>query len=282
MKELDGEKLAKKIRKNLRKRLKETEIRPRLATVLIGENPASQKYVELKERDCKEIGIEFKTHHVPSEANQKDVEELISDLNEDENFDGILVQLPLPEHLEEKEVIEKIAPEKDVDGLTSYNIGRLWADRYDFARDMLPCTPKGVVRLLEEYSIEIAGKEAAIVNRSNLVGKPIAKLLLDRNATVSICHSQTKNLKRYTKSADILITAVGARPEFTIEKQMVKKGAVVVDVGMNYLEDGLYGDVKFNEVKNKTSYITPVPGGVGPMTRVMLLENVTLAGGIKP
>lgn len=200
------------------------------------------------------------------------------DLNQDDDFDGILVQLPLPDHLDEFEVLETIAPEKDVDGLTPCNVGKLWSDNYDFEKDLLPCTPKGVVRLLNKYRIQIEGRDAVIVNRSNLVGKSLAKLLLDENATVSLCHSKTEDIEKHTRKADILVTAVGGRPGFSVGKEMVKKGAVIVDVGLNYLEDGLYGDVEFEKVKEKTSFITPVPGGVGPMTRVTLLENIMTAG----
>lgn len=281
MTELDGSKLADEIKKSIREKLEESENPPGLATVLVGEDSASQKYVELKEKDCTEVGIDFQTHHLSSGVSQNEVEDLIQELNEDEEFDGILVQLPLPVHLDEFEVLETIDPEKDVDGLTPYNIGRLWSDNYDFENDLLPCTPKGIMRLLEKYEIHLESKEAVIVNRSNLVGKPLAKLLLDRNATVSLCHSRTKNIEEHTSKADILVTAVGARPNFVVGEDMVKTGAVVVDVGMNYLDDGLYGDVEFEEVKNKVSHITPVPGGVGPMTRVMLLENVMIAGDMK-
>lgn len=278
---LDGKKLAEDIKGKIEDRLDSLDEPPGLATILIGDDSASKKYVELKDKDCTEVGINFETHHLSSDISQEEVTDLVENLNEDEEFDGIIVQLPIPSHLDQYKIIEAIDPKKDVDGLHPYNIGKLWSSDYDFESDLLPCTPKGIMRLLDQYEIDLKGKEVVIINRSNLVGKPLAKLMLDRNATVTVCHSRTKDIKAQASSADVLVTAVGCRPEFIITKDMVAEDAVVVDVGMNYLDDGLHGDVKFEEVREKTSYITPVPGGVGPMTRIMLLENVLLAGGLK-
>lgn len=278
---IDGKNISEENMNKIRSKLDSFERTPGLATILIGDDDASKRYVELKEKDCTKVGINFETYKLPSDTNQSDVRTLINDLNENESFDGILVQLPLPSHLDQYEILDAIKPEKDVDGLHPYNIGKLWSNNYDFERDLLPCTPKGIMRLLDRYEIELEGRRAVIVNRSNLVGKPLAKLMLDRNVTLTVCHSRTKDIKSHTSSAEILVTAVGARPNFVVTKDMVAEDAVVIDVGMNYLEDGLFGDAKFDEIKGKTSYITPVPGGVGPMTRVMLLENVLIAGGIK-
>lgn len=278
---LDGKKLAGEIKEEIRTQVDSTEKNFGLATVLIGNDPASKKYVELKGKDCAEVGIDFEIYRPSPDISQKEVIDLIEKLNTNERFDGIIVQLPVPAHLDQYEILENVDPKKDVDGLHPLNIGRLWSSNYDFEKDLLPCTPKGVMRLLDRYEIELKGKRTVIVNRSNLVGKPLAKLMLDRNATLTVCHSRTRNIEKHISSADILVTAVGNRPNFVVAENMVSKNAIVVDIGMNYLEDGLCGDVEFDEVKEKTSYITPVPGGVGPMTRIMLLENVLIAGGAK-
>lgn len=278
---LDGKKLSSEIKQKLSEKIESEGVTPGLATILVGDDPASKKYVELKGKDCAEVGIDFEKYDISPDVDQKEVVDLIENLNEDERFEGIILQLPVPDHLDEYELLERVDPKKDVDGLHPLNIGRLWSNHYDFESDLLPCTPKGVMRLLDRYEIELEGKRTVIVNRSNLVGKPLAKLMLDRNATLTVCHSRTENIKDHTSSADVLVTAVGNRPNFVVTENMVAKNAIVVDIGMNYLEGGLCGDVKFEEVKEKTSYITPVPGGVGPMTRIMLLENVLIAGGIK-
>lgn len=280
-KELNGEKLAAGIKADIKSTLASLGQRPNLTTILVGDDSASRKYVEMKEKDCEEVGIGFEIHRLSSEVSKKEIIDEIEELNDNEKYDGILVQLPLPNHLNEFRILKSIKPSKDVDGLSPFNVGKLWSDGYSFEEDLLPCTPKGIMKLLDYYSIDLTGKEITIINRSNLVGKPLAKLMLDRNGTVSICHSRTNNIEDYTLSADILVSAVGRRPDFVITKDMIKEGSTVIDVGMNYLEGGLCGDVEFGEVKQKASFITPVPGGVGPMTRAMLLENIMLASGVK-
>lgn len=270
---LDGKALAEKIKLQLREKVSRLEKKPQLAVLLVGENPASRTYVEGKRRDCEQVGIEFELHHFPSQIGREEIEWEIDKLNLDGRVTGVIIQLPLPPHLPTLQLISKIDPRKDVDGLHPLNVGRLWLGDYDFERDLLPCTPKGIIRLLDHYSIKLEGKLAVIVNRSNLVGKPLAKLMLDRNATVLICHSKTPELARKTAEADVLVTAVGRGPNF-VGPEMVKEGAVVVDVGMNFVGGRLVGDVDFERVSQKASYITPVPGGVGPMTRAMLLENL--------
>ncbi len=274
---LDGKELAEKIKKDLSEKIEENKYSPALAAVWIGGNHHSKKYIELKDKDCSEVGIDFENFKLPPKATLSEVKNLINDLNQKDRFDGIIVQLPAPAHLDEKEIINTISPEKDVDGLNPYNVGKLWTGDYELERNLIPCTPKGIMRLLIEYEIEPAGKHAVIINRTNLVGNPITKLLLDRDATVTVCHSKTKDIAKHTAKADILITAVGERPEFIVTEEMIENKPVVIDVGMNYIDGKLCGDVKFKDVKEKSSYITPVPGGVGPMTRVVLLENVLVA-----
>jgi methylenetetrahydrofolate dehydrogenase (NADP+)/methenyltetrahydrofolate cyclohydrolase len=274
---MDGESLARALKKDIATHvsaLKKKGITPALATILIGERPASKTYVRLKERDCQEVGIRSKTHELPAQASEQEILELIDTLNKDEEIHGILVQLPLPPSVSGTKVVEQILPEKDVDGLHSFNVGKLWLGTYDFDNDLLPCTPKGIMKLLDHYKIELAGKDAVIINRSNLVGKPLSKLFLDRDATVTMCHSKTKNLKEFTKKADILVTAVGRRSAFIVTEDMVKEGAVVVDVGISYVGEKVCGDIDFEKIEKKATYVTPCPGGVGPMTRVMLLYNV--------
>lgn len=268
---LDGKKVASEARERIAAIVKEIKksgkVPPGLAVVLVGDNPASKVYVGQKEKACKEVGFESFLYRLPEETTQQELLELVAKLNEDPKVHGILVQLPLPKHLNETEVIEAIRPEKDVDGFHPMNLGKLVAG----LPCTVPCTPKGIMYLLEYYGIEIEGKNAVVVGRSNIVGKPVAHLLLQKNATVTICHSRTKNLEAITQEADILVVAAG-RPHF-ITQHMVKKGAVVVDVGINRLESGLVGDVDFDGVRMKASWITPVPGGVGPMTIAMLLQN---------
>lgn len=268
---LDGKKVASEARERIAVIVKEIKksgkVPPGLAVVLVGDNPASKVYVGQKEKACKDVGFESFLYRLPEETTQQELLELVAKLNEDPKVHGILVQLPLPKHLNETEVIEAIRPEKDVDGFHPMNLGKLVAG----LPCTVPCTPKGIMYLLEYYGIEIEGKNAVVVGRSNIVGKPVAHLLLQKNATVTICHSRTKNLEAITQEADILVVAAG-RPHF-ITQHMVKKGAVVVDVGINRLESGLVGDVDFDGVRMKASWITPVPGGVGPMTIAMLLQN---------
>jgi len=281
---MDGAALAETFKKDTQKRVNELKsegVVPTLATILVGDEPSSKTYVGMKEKDCKDVGILFRTHRLAANVSKTEIFELIDQLNADKGVHGILLQLPLPDHLNKTEVITRVAPEKDVDGLHPYNVGKLWLGIYDINRDLLPCTPKGIVKLLDHYRIKLAGKNVVIINRSDLVGKPLLKLLLDRNATVTTCHSKTTDLKEHTKAADILVTAVGQRPTFLITADMVKDGAVVVDVGINYVEGKICGDVDFESVKEKASYITPVPGGVGPMTRAMLLQNILITSKVQ-
>src|SRR5699024_1842684 len=235
-------------------------------------DPASMSYVGGKEKACKETGIESEIIRLPNSTSEAELLQHIDRLNTSESVDGILVQLPLPDHINEQHIIESITPEKDVDGFHPINIGRMMTDQKTF----YPCTPHGIVKMLQSKNIEIEGKHAVIIGRSNIVGKPVGQLLLNENATVTYCHSRTKNMKELTLQADILVVAVGI-PHF-VDESMVRDGAVVIDVGVNRLENGpLVGDVKFDEVKEKASYITPVPGGVGPMTITMLLYNTILS-----
>jgi methylenetetrahydrofolate dehydrogenase (NADP+)/methenyltetrahydrofolate cyclohydrolase len=277
---MDGKTLAEEIKQDIAERtkiMKERGITPTLATILVGDDPSSKTYVNGKNRDCGEVGINFGLYKLPSNVTERELIKLVEKLNDDEGVHGIIVQLPLPKHINRKNVTIGINPRKDVDGLHPYNVGRLWIGAYELDNDLLPCTPKGIVKLLDRYGIELEGKLAVIINRSDLVGKPLAKLFLDRNATVVISHSKTPELEKHTKAADVLVSAVGRRPSFVVGEEMVKEGAVVVDVGMNYTGGKLQGDVDFGRVKEKASFITPVPGGVGPMTRVMLLHNVLIA-----
>ncbi len=268
---LDGKKTAAAVRENIKEKVaqiqKEGKTVPGLAVVIVGENPASKVYVGQKEKACNASGFNSILHRLPENTTQDELLELVEKLNCDPKVHGILVQLPLPSQIDSDRVISSIVPEKDVDGFHPSNIGRLATGLPCIS----PCTPKGIIYLLEEYGIEMEGKNAVIIGRSNIVGKPVAHMLMDRNATVTICHSRTKDIAFYTRNADIIIAAVG-RPRF-LTADMVKDGAVVVDVGINRLEEGLVGDVDFEGLKEKVSFITPVPGGVGPMTIAMLLLN---------
>ncbi len=239
-----------------------------LAVVLIGENPASQVYVRNKIKACEEAGIRSFAYYLPQSTSQKDAEELVSSLAENKQVHGILVQLPLPNGLDAEKILAKIPAEKDIDGFSENNIGSLALGK----KAIVACTPVGVMELLKRYGVSVAGKRAVVVGRSNIVGKPMAMLLLNADATVTVCHSKTQNLKEECRNADILIAAIGKAKFITAD--MVKENAIVVDVGMNRDENGLCGDVDFAEVQKKASYITPVPGGVGPMTIAMLLNNV--------
>ncbi len=277
---IDGKALADELKRDIAARVKalnEQGIKPTLATVLVGGEPSSKTYVQGKGRDCEEVGINFKLHELPPSVSEHELLELIDRLNNDDKIHGIIVQLPLPQHIDRKKVVARINPRKDADGLHPSNVGKLWLGGYDLEKDLLPCTPGGIMKLLDRYGIELRGKVAVIINRSDLVGKPLAKLFLDRDATVVICHSKTPELAKHSRAADVLVSAVGKRPSFVIGKRMVKRGATVVDVGMNYIRGKLRGDVDFERVKEKASHITPVPGGVGPMTRAMLLHNTLIA-----
>lgn len=254
--------------------IRETGVRPGLAVILVGDDPASAIYVKNKKKGCEELGFLSREYRLPAETSEEELLSLIDELNGDSEIHGILVQLPVPKHIDDKKVIARIAHEKDVDAFGYENVGRIMTGDFDF----VPCTPAGIMVLLEEYGIDPAGKRAVVIGRSNIVGKPMAMLLLHKNATVTVCHSRTKNLAEICREADILVAAVGKANFVTAD--MVKEGAVVIDVGMNRDENGLCGDVAFAEVEPKASFITPVPGGVGPMTITMLLQN-TLTGARK-
>lgn len=273
---IDGKTVSAKLRAELKEQVAamrtKTGIVPGLAVVLVGEDPASAVYVRNKHRACEEVGIYSEVHKLPTETTQEELLTLIDTLNNAENIHGILVQLPLPKHIAEESVIHAILPQKDVDAFHPLNVGKIMLGNYQ----LLPCTPAGVMALLDHYQIKVDGKHCVVVGRSNIVGKPQALLLLEKNGTVTVCHSRTKDLPSITRQADILIAAVG-RAKF-ITADMVKEGAVVIDVGINRMADGkLCGDVDFDAVAAKASAITPVPGGVGPMTITMLLQNALRA-----
>ena len=267
-KKIDGKKLRDEIVKELKDEVKHFMIKPCLAVIQIGNDPASDTYIKSKEKACEEIGIYFKHIKFSEETKEIEVINKILELNNDEYVHGILLQLPLPEGFNQDKLINYIARNKDVDGLTDINLGKLFNNK----QGMVSCTPQGVMALLEKYKIDVEGKNVTIVGRSNLVGKPLLGLMLNKNATVTICHSKTQNLKKHTKNADILIVAVGIK--HFIKKDMVKEGAVVIDVGINKEDGKLYGDVDYDNVKEIASLITPVPGGVGPMTVASLMNNV--------
>ena len=272
---LDGKAVAATIRAEVAEGVAELTARGipvRLDVVLVGEDPASATYVRMKQKDCAEVGIESGLHRFPAEVSQRELATLVERLNEDAAVSGFFIQLPLPEGLDPLPLISSIIPSKDVDGLSPLSVGRLSIG----LPSLLPCTPHGVIQLLKRNGLEIEGKEAVVIGRSNLVGKPLAQLLLRENATVTVCHSRTKNLPEVARRAELLVVAAGRR-EF-VGAEYVREGAVVVDVGIHGREGGgLVGDVKFEEVEPKASWITPVPGGVGPMTRAMLLYNTVQA-----
>ena len=248
-------------------------VQPCLATVLVGNDPASATYIESKHKDAKEVGIVTRDHRLAATFEQKELRELVQLLNNDPSVHGILVQLPLPPHIDEFDILASLNPLKDVDGLTPYNVGMLQSG----IAALKPCTPSGIMELLDYYKIDVAGMDVVIVNRSNLVGKPLLILLLERDATVTICHSKTKDLNEKLRSADLVVTAVGNRQRFTLTANMVKEDVVVIDVGIARLNGKLTGDLDFDSIKQKASWITPVPGGVGLMTRAMLLKNTVTA-----
>ena len=274
---LDGKACATKVKRRVKEEVStlksEEGILPHLVTILVGDDLSSKIYLKKKHESCSEVGIESKNIQLPKDSTQDQVIEALDELNRDKEINGILVQLPLPKQISPEKVIETISPTKDVDGLTPYNV---WQASYK-KDTLLPCTPKGIVNLLQYNGISIAGENAVILGRSNLVGKPLQLLLTNLDATVTLCHSRTKNLTEQTRRADILVAAVGSRPDFIVAADMIKEGAVVVDVGMNMIEGTLCGDVDFAAAAEKASYITPVPGGVGPMTVATLLENVLKA-----
>ena len=279
MKILDGKAVSLKVKESVKVRadeLKKFGVEPTLAVVLVGEDKASQTYVRAKEKACNEYGIKSVAHRLSENTTQNELLALINVLNLDDSIHGILVQLPLPKHIDTNVVLAAIDPRKDVDGFHAVNVGKLVSGLDGF----VPCTPLGVMEILKEYGIEVAGLNAVVIGRSNIVGKPMANLLLNASATVTVTHSKTKNLKEICKNADLIVAAIG-KP-FFLKADMIKDGAVVIDVGINRLDDGrLVGDVDFDEVAPKCSYITPVPGGVGPMTIAMLLNNTILAAQAK-
>ncbi|WP_238377941.1 bifunctional methylenetetrahydrofolate dehydrogenase/methenyltetrahydrofolate cyclohydrolase [Lactococcus lactis] len=276
---IDGKALAAKMQAELKvkvDKLKEADNVPGLAVILVGEDPASQIYVRNKARQATAIGLNSSVVRLPETVSEQELLDLIEQYNQSEQWHGILVQLPLPEHISEEKVLLAIDPEKDVDGFHPMNMGRLWSGN----PLMIPSTPAGIMEMFREYNVELSGKRAVVIGRSNIVGKPMAQLLMMADATVTIAHSKTENLRELTKEADILVVAIGR--DRMIKAEDVKEGAVVIDVGMNRDEDGkLHGDVDFDEVKNVASLITPVPGGVGPMTITMLMEQTVRAASRK-
>ena len=269
---IDGKALASQVKARVREEAAKLPRQPGLAVILVGEDPASQVYVNGKEKDCTECGIQSFSHRLPAETSQEELLALVQELNSNRLVDGILSQLPLPKGLDEEAVINAIAPDKDVDCFHPFNVGRMSIGEPVF----LPCTPAGVMEMLRAYDIPVRGKSCVVLGRSNIVGKPMAMLLTQADGTVTVCHSKTEGLADFTCRADILVTAIG-KAGF-VSADMVKDGAVVIDVAMNRNENGkLCGDVDFDAVEPKASYITPVPGGVGPMTRAMLMENVLTA-----
>lgn len=269
---MNGKEVSNHIKQQVKAEIEANNLDIRLAVVIVGNDPASRIYVNNKKKACEEVGIKSVEYVLPENTDEESLLSLIKMLNDSNCIHGILVQLPLPKHINEDKVISTIAVEKDVDGFSAKNVGQLWQGTYSIAS----CTPAGVMELLDYYNIDIAGKHCVIVGRSNIVGKPMAALMLERNATVTICHSKTQNLSAITNQADILIAAVG-KSKF-ITSDLVKNDAIVVDVGINRDENGkLCGDVDFENVKDKTSYITPVPGGCGPMTIAMLMKNTLIA-----
>lgn len=277
---IDGKKVSAQVKQEVKNETellkKEYSITPGLAVVIVGDDPASRVYVNNKKKACELVGFHSGEYALPAETTQEELLSLVKELNEKKDINGILVQLPLPKHLDDKAVIEAINPLKDVDAFHAVNVGKIMLGEYDF----LPCTPAGVMEMLHYYNIEVSGKNCVVIGRSNIVGKPMGMLLLHENGTVTICHSRTKNLAEVCSRADILVAAVG-KPKF-VTADMVKEGAVVIDVGMDRDENGkLCGDVDFENVKDKCSYITPVPGGVGPMTIATLMKNTVKAAKIQ-
>ena len=272
---IDGKEVSNHVKTKVREEvelLKEKGIEPALAVIIVGNDPASRVYVNNKKKACEFTGMRSVEYAMPEETTEEELLSVIDKLNADESINEILCQLPVPKHISEKAVIERISPKKDVDVFSAENVGKMWQGDYDMAS----CTPMGVIELLDYYGIDVCGKNCVIIGRSNIVGKPMASLLLERSATVTICHSRTKNLSEITSKADLIVAAVG-RAKF-VTADMVKEGAIVVDVGINRNEDGkLCGDVDFENVKDKCEFITPVPGGCGPMTIAVLMKNTLLA-----
>jgi len=273
---LDGKKIAQTIKNELKEKIKKAGLVPGLAVVLVGDNPASKIYIKHKQKACEEVGIKYFSYELPADTTKYELLELIEKLNNNKKIHGVLVQLPLSEQINEQKIIASIDPKKDVDGFHPLNVGKLMLGLSGFRS----ATPAGIIELIKRYNLDLVGQHAVIVGRSNIVGKPLAQMLLQEHATVTMCHSKTKNLPEITAQADILVAAIG-KAHF-IKKNMVKKGAVVIDVGINRLDNGkLTGDVDFDGVKNIVEAITPVPGGVGPMTIAALLMNTVKAAKLK-
>jgi len=276
---IDGIVIAQSVKDRVKKaveELKAQSINPCLATILIGDNPASATYVKNKHKACEEVGIITKDHKLDANISQTQLDEIIENLNKDSSVHGILVQLPLPEQLDEFITTSRISPLKDVDGLTPHNAGLLAMKK----AMLVACTPSGIMEMFEYHGIDLEGKNIVLINRSNLVGKPLYHLLLEKNATVMACHSKTKNLTQLCQAADIIITAVGDRNKFTLTPEMIKEGAIVIDVAISRFQEKLVGDSDYNEIIQKASFATPVPGGVGPMTVAMLLKNTITAASL--
>lgn len=273
---IDGKQIAQSVKEQLKDKVKDFLYKYNhqitLAVILVGENPASKVYVKNKITATEYVGMKSLSFHLPESSTQEEVENLVESLSNDNGVDGILVQLPLPKHLDENKILKLIPAKKDVDGFSDENIGKLLQGK----KTVISCTPFGVMELLRHYNVDLTGKNAVVIGRSNIVGKPMTALLINANATVTVCHSKTVNLKEITNKADVLIVAIG-RPKF-VTADMVKDGAVVIDVGINRVDGKLVGDVDFEEVEKKASMITPVPGGVGPMTIAMLMKNTLIAG----
>ncbi len=271
---MDGKTLASSVRESLKvdvQKLKKKGITPNLAVILVGEDKASQIYVKNKSKACQEVGINYEEFFLTKDTTMEQLLSLIDRLNERDDIHGILLQSPIPKHLNIDEAFERISPKKDVDGFNPINVGKLCLKQEGF----ISCTPAGIMKMLEKYNIDLEGKNAVVLGRSNIVGKPMSLCMLNKDATVTICHSKTQNLAEITKEADIIVVALG-KPKF-LTKDMVKEGAVIIDVGINRTDKGIVGDVDFENVKEIASYITPVPGGVGPMTVAMLMHNVVKA-----
>ena len=276
---IDGLEVAKSIKHEITEvveTLKSQNVIPCLATILVGDDPASQTYVKNKHKACEDTGIITKDHQPPTETSQNDLNELIDMLNDDPSVHGILVQLPLPNHLNEFDTITRILPEKDVDGLTPHNVGLLATGK----AVLKPCTPSCIIEMLDYYKISLEGKNIVVINRSNLVGKPLYHLLLQKNDTVTTCHSKSIDLKKFCKDADIVITGVGNRDSFTLTSDMIKDNAIVIDVATTHHDGKLKGDTDFDDIISKASFASPVPGGVGPMTVAMLLKNTVTAAAL--
>ena len=276
---IDGKVIAQSVKDRVQKAVNELKtqgINPCLATVLVGDNPASVTYVKNKHKACKEVGILTKDHKLDSDILQAELNQIIENLNNDNSVHGILVQLPLPDQLDEFTTTSRISPLKDVDGLTPHNVGLLSMKK----AVLVACTPSGVMEMFDYHGIDLKGKNIVLINRSNLVGKPLYHLLLERNATVVTCHSKTKNLKELCQSADVIITAVGDRNKFTLTSDMIKQDAIIIDVAISRFQEKLVGDADYENIIQKASFVTPVPGGVGPMTVAMLLKNTVTAASL--